>query len=155
MEQKEYQLGQAQQKPMRGPMGGRHGPGGMARGGEKPKNLVGTWKKLLAHCKQYQAVMAAALVCAVLGTVLTLMGPDRLSAMTEVITAGVTPDTEVLADFAQAVGTQLSENLAELAGKMGQNLASPAPRELTYNGVTLSVQDQAEGLTALSAMSGE
>ena len=155
MEQKEYQLGQAQQRPMRGPMGGRHGPGGMARGGEKPKNLVGTWKKLLAHCKQYRAVMAAALVCAVLGTVLTLMGPDRLSAMTEVITAGVTPDTEVLADFSQAVGTQMSENLAELAGKIGQNLASPAPRELTYNGVTLSVQDQAEGLTALSAMSGE
>ena len=155
MEQKEYQLGQAQQKPMRGPMGGRHGPGGMARGDEKPENLVGTWKKLLAHCKQYRAVMAAALVCAVLGTVLTLMGPDRLSAMTEVITAGVTPDTEVLADFSQAVGTQMSENLAELAGKMGQNLASPAPRELTYNGVTLSVQDQAEGLTALSAMSGE
>ena len=155
MEQKEYQLGQAQQRPMRGPMGGRHGLGGMARSGEKPKNLVGTWKKLLAHCKQYRAVMAAALVCAVLGTVLTLMGPDRLSAMTEVITAGVTPDTEVLADFSQAVGTRLSENLAELAGQMGQNLASPAPRELTYNGVTLSVQDQAEGLTALSAMSGE
>ena len=155
MEQKEYQLGQAQQKPMRGPMGGRHGPGGMARGGEKPKDLFGTWKKLLAHCKQYRAVMAAALVCAILGTALTLAGPDRLSDMTEVITAGVTPDTEVLSDLTQTMGTQLSENLAELAGEMGQNLASPAPGELTYNGVTLPVQDQAEALAALSAMGGE
>ena len=92
MENKEYKLGSAS-APRRGP--GGHGPGGP--GGEKAKDLIGTWKKLLGYCRKYIAVIVIALLCAAIGTVLTLVGPDMLSDMTDTITGGVKPDTEKLA----------------------------------------------------------
>lgn len=83
MENKEYKLGQNKQPPKhKGPF---PGPGN----GEKAKDFVGTWKKLLAYCKQYHIGMIAALLCAVGGTVLTLMGPDKLSEITDLITDGI------------------------------------------------------------------
>lgn len=86
MEKKEYELGQAQNRPMRR---GPGGPGGRMARGEKPKDLVGTWKKLLVYCKKYIALMVVALLCAVGGTVLTLIGPDKLSEITKYIQAGL------------------------------------------------------------------
>ena len=86
MEKKEYEFGQAQQRPMRR---GPGGPGGRMRAGEKPKDLVGTWKKLLLYCRKYIAFIVIALVCAIGGTVLTLLGPDKLSEITKYIQAGL------------------------------------------------------------------
>jgi ATP-binding cassette subfamily B protein len=64
-------------------MGGR-------RNMEKPVNgVAGTWKKLLGYCGKYMKWIVVALVCAVCGTILTLMGPDRLSEMTDCITEGL------------------------------------------------------------------
>jgi ATP-binding cassette subfamily B protein len=57
---------------------------------EKPKDLVGTWRKLFDYCNKYIAGIILALVCATLGTILTLMGPDKLSQMTDCITEGIT-----------------------------------------------------------------
>jgi ATP-binding cassette subfamily B protein len=57
---------------------------------EKPKDLVGTWRKLFNYCNKYIAGIILALVCATLGTILTLMGPDKLSQMTDCITEGIT-----------------------------------------------------------------
>ena len=39
---------------------------------EKPKDLVGTWKKLLGYCRKYLVILVIALVCAAAGTVCTL-----------------------------------------------------------------------------------
>ncbi len=87
MEKKEYELGQARAaRPMRR---GPGGPGGRMAAGEKPKDLIGTWKKLLGYCKKYIAFIIVALVCAVCGTVLTLLGPDKLSEITKYIQAGL------------------------------------------------------------------
>lgn len=82
MENKDYKLGQANTQ-RRGP----GGPGGPS--GEKAKDLVGTWKKLFGYCRKYVAVVVIALICAAAGTVLTLMGPDKLSDMTDTITDGI------------------------------------------------------------------
>jgi ATP-binding cassette subfamily B protein len=57
---------------------------------EKPKDLVGTWRKLFNYCNKYIAGIILALVCATIGTILTLMGPDKLSQMTDCITEGIT-----------------------------------------------------------------
>ena len=73
MERKEYTFGQNQQRPM------RRGPGGRMGGGEKAKDFVGTWKKLLLYCRRYASVFAVAIVCAIGGTILQLLGPDKLS----------------------------------------------------------------------------
>ncbi len=87
MEKKEYEFGQARTKaPMRR---GPGGPGGRMAPGEKPKDLIGTWKKLLGYCKKYIAFIIVALLCAIGGTVLTLLGPDKLSDITKYIQQGL------------------------------------------------------------------
>ncbi len=91
-------------------------PGGPAAPGrgEKPKDLIGTWKKLLAYCRKYLPVLILALICAVGSTVLTLAGPDKLSDMTDTITEGVSPDIEKLQQIGTAVTEQISSNTQSL-----------------------------------------
>jgi ATP-binding cassette subfamily B protein len=55
----------------------------------KSADLIGTWKKLFGYCRKYMVGIVLALTCAVCGTVLTLMGPDKLSQMTDCITEGL------------------------------------------------------------------
>lgn len=73
------------------PGGPGHGPGGPGGpgGGEKAKNFVGIWKKLLNYSKKYHAAIIIALICAIGGTVLTILGPDKLSQMTNLIKDGI------------------------------------------------------------------
>lgn len=61
------------------------------RGGavEKAKDFKGTWGKLLRSCRRYWGFMLLALIAAAGGTVLTLLGPDKLSELTKVITDGI------------------------------------------------------------------
>lgn len=70
----------------RGPM---DGPPGMGSGGEKAKDFKGTWSKLIRYCKDEMPVIIAALVIAALGTVLQIIGPDRLKDMTNEIAKGL------------------------------------------------------------------
>ena len=83
MAKDEYELGQAKTGPRRarGPMG--RGPA------EKAGDFKGTWKKLLAYNKKYVPAIFAALVAAGIGTVLTIIGPDKLKELTNVITEGL------------------------------------------------------------------
>ena len=83
MEKKEY-------KPVRGHAGMPGGPHG-ARGGEKAKDLVGIWKKLLGYCRKYLVISVIAILCSAIGTVLMLIGPDKLSELTDTITEGIMP----------------------------------------------------------------
>lgn len=85
MENKEYTPGQ--NRP--GRRGGMRGPG-MGRGpAEKASDFKGTWSKLISYCKSYLPVVIIALICAAGGTVLTLLGPDKLSEMTKEIGKGL------------------------------------------------------------------
>ncbi|MGN0203794.1 MAG: ABC transporter ATP-binding protein [Coprococcus sp.] len=56
---------------------------------ERSRDFKGTWKKLLRYCSKYMAAIVIALLCAVGGTVLTLLGPDKLSDLTKGITDGI------------------------------------------------------------------
>ena len=69
--------------------GGMRGPGMGRRPAEKSKDFKGTWMKIIRYCKRYLAVIVVALICAVAGTVLTILGPDKLSDLTKVITEGI------------------------------------------------------------------
>lgn len=83
--------------------GGPGGPKGAA--GEKPKDFKQTWKKLLVFCKKYWVLMIISLICAGAGTVLTLLGPDKLSEMTKVITEGLMTGIDM--DGVKAIGFTL------------------------------------------------
>lgn len=73
-------------RPGRGPMGGGHGLG---RPVEKPKNFKATMAKLIRYCKKYLPAIIVALVTAVAGTVLQIIGPDKLKDMTNEIAKGL------------------------------------------------------------------
>ena len=78
----------AERGGMGGPGGG--GPGrGLSMPVEKPKDFNATMKKLLAYCKQYLVPILIALVAAVGGTILPLVGPDRLKTLTNEIMKGL------------------------------------------------------------------
>ena len=69
----------------RGPMGGPHR--GMA---SKEKYAFSvTWGKLIRYCKKYWLPIVVALCAAVGGTVFTILGPDRISEMTDIIMRGM------------------------------------------------------------------
>lgn len=74
----------------RGP-GGPGGPGGGPMGGmvEKPKDFKKTWVRLIAYSHRYAPVMIIALVLACVGTILQIVGPDRLKVMTNEIMKGL------------------------------------------------------------------
>lgn len=78
---------------------------GMRRNTEKPKNFKETWKKLILYMKKYFAAFGVAIVCAIAGTVFTLIGPDKLSDMTKVITDGLATGIDL--DAVKKIGLTL------------------------------------------------
>lgn len=87
MKRDNYEMGKNRPMPMRGPHGGP--PGGSGRVFEKSKDFKGTWIKILKYIKRYLPAIITALVCALAGTALTLIGPDKLSELTDLIKEGV------------------------------------------------------------------
>lgn len=67
----------------------RPGPGPRHRAPEKAKDTKGTWIKIIKYCRRYWPGMIVAIFTAGIGTVLTLLGPDKLSDLTKLITEGM------------------------------------------------------------------
>ena len=70
-------------RPNRGPMAGAGAPT------EKAKDTKKSVKKLLLYCQPHYLLIAFALIFSIVGTILTLIGPDKLSEVTDLITAGL------------------------------------------------------------------
>ncbi len=66
----------------------RRGANGAMAPAEKYK-FSATWGKLIRYCKKYWLPVLVALVAAVGGTVFTILGPDRISELTDIITNGM------------------------------------------------------------------
>ncbi|UQZ36802.1 ABC transporter [Paenibacillus sp. PK3_47] len=56
---------------------------------QKNKEQNNTWSKLLNYCRSHIPIILIAVISAAAGTVLTLLGPDKLSEMTDLITEGL------------------------------------------------------------------
>lgn len=63
-------------------------PGAMGAA-EKPADFLATSLKILRYGKKYLPVIILAVLCAAVGTVLTLVGPGKLSDMTDLISQGL------------------------------------------------------------------
>lgn len=57
--------------------------------GEKPHNFKESMMKLARYAKSDMPLFAIAFICAILGSVLNLLGPGKLSDITDTITAGL------------------------------------------------------------------
>lgn len=68
---------------------------GRPRGGNKPLNknekysFEESWGKLLIYTKEHYITIIIALLAAMGGSIFTILGPDKLSAMTDVIVEGI------------------------------------------------------------------
>jgi len=80
--------------------GGRPGgPGGRHQGG-KAKSFKDAWRKMLAYMRPYAVAIIVASVLVIIGTALTVIGPDKLSEITNLIYGGMTTGSFDLAGVA-------------------------------------------------------
>ena len=61
----------------------------------KSKNFAKSLKQILHYCRPFWVPVGIALLCAMGGTILTLLGPDRLSDMTDLIGEGILGDLDM------------------------------------------------------------
>ena len=72
------------------PTARRGGPGGHgAMVVEKPKNFKEAWGKMIRYAKPQLPAIVIAMLCALIGTVISLVGPGQIQKITDLITAGV------------------------------------------------------------------
>ena len=67
---------------------GMGGPRGVIT--EKSDNFGATWKKMIAYAKPQMPATVIAMTCAVIGTIISLIGPKQIKKITDLITQGVT-----------------------------------------------------------------
>ncbi|MFS0781204.1 ABC transporter ATP-binding protein [Bacillus sp. 1P06AnD] len=68
----------------------KHQMDGSSANGEQAGSFKETWGRLIAYCKPYLPVIILAFALAITGTIFTIIGPDKLSEMTDHVTAGLT-----------------------------------------------------------------
>lgn len=94
MSRNEYQVGDMKQNATvsRGfGMGGGRGMGG----GEKANNFGKAIGELACYCKKYIPAIVAAIILAVAGSVLNIIGPGKLSDITDLITEGLFTEIDI------------------------------------------------------------
>ena len=85
-------------------------PRPMGRVDEKSKDFVGSIKRLLTNLKPWKILMGLAVTLAFLSAILSLTAPNKLSSLTDVITEGIKPNTEVLQTVIEKIGTNFNED---------------------------------------------
>ncbi len=67
-------------------MGGRRGMRGLV---EKPKNFKLAWRKLITYCRPYLPAIIISLLAAAVGSLLQIIGPDKLKEITNLVAGGL------------------------------------------------------------------
>ena len=62
---------------------------------EKPKNFSASWKRLIQYAKPQMPAAVIALAFAAIGSILSLLGPSQISAMTNAIQKGLTAEMDL------------------------------------------------------------
>lgn len=123
-------------------MHGRKGGPGMGGPADRSKDFKGAWMNLLRYCKKEWPVIGFALGCAMVGTILTLIGPDRLSDLTDLIQDGIMTGIDlhaiakigILLAILYAISAILSTIqgwiMATVTQKISKNLRSDISRKI-------------------------
>lgn len=93
----------------RAPRGPR-GPGGM-RGnpGEKAKDFKSAIKRLFKELRSFRVLIAIALILAALGSVLSILSPNRLSDLTDEISKGLVVNEDNIEKLSSSITKSLSQ----------------------------------------------
>ena len=76
---------------------------------EKSKNFKGSITRLIGNLKPWKYFMIFALVLAMISSILSLVAPNKLSDLTDTITAGISLKEEKL----EEIGTKIGDNFSE------------------------------------------
>ena len=125
-----------------------HGPGPH----EKPKDLQGTWRKIIGYNRKDGTLLIIALCCAVVATVFTLIGPNKLGDLTDLITEGIRPDTEVLEETVEASTENIQTNIETLASGISANMQDTEAIQENMQKAMASGALSQEDLAALQTM---
>lgn len=115
-------------------------PRPMHAANEKSKDFVGSIKRLLSNLKPWKVLMTIAIILAFSSAILSLTAPNKLSSLTDVITSGIRPNTEVL----QEVVTKITDNFS------GEAMSEKTMLILTSEDI--SIEDKTTYQTFLNKM---
>ena len=103
---------------------------GNARGKiEKPKDLKSSIKRLTKELKDFKLLIGLSIVLAILGSILTIITPNKLSDMVDEISLGIRPRVE---------------NIEPIAKNIQKGMKNRKLDPITIDGVEISVEDQME-----------
>mgnify|MGYP003282534884 FL=1 len=103
---------------------------GNARGKiEKPKDLKSSIKRLTKELKDFKLLIGLSIVLAILGSILTIITPNKLSDMVDEISLGIRPRVE---------------NIEPIAKNIQKGMKNRGLVSITIDGVEISVEDQME-----------
>ena len=77
--------------------------------GEKAKDFQGAMKRLFKELKTFKILISIALVLAVLGSVLSIIAPNKLSELTDEISEGLVVNKDNLETLSKKVKDNLNE----------------------------------------------
>lgn len=106
-----------------------HGP---MRVSEKPKDFVGSIKKLMKSLSSFKVLIFIALVLAALSSILSLIAPNKLSDLTDEITKGITINTSNMKELEE----DLTKNISDIGNILGINLDEKIIYRVNSSGIS-------------------
>lgn len=106
-----------------------HGP---MRVSEKPKDFMGSIKKLMKSLSSFKILIFIALVLAALSSILSLIAPNKLSDLTDEITKGITINTSNMKELEE----DLTKNISDIENILGINLDEKMIYRVNSSGIS-------------------
>lgn len=106
-----------------------HGP---MRVSEKPKDFMGSIKKLMKSLSSFKVLIFIALVLAALSSILSLIAPNKLSDLTDEITKGITINTSNMKELED----DLTKNISDIGNILGVNLDEKMIYRVNSSGIS-------------------
>lgn len=106
-----------------------HGP---MRVSEKPKDFMGSIKKLMKSLSSFKVLIFIALVLAALSSILSLIAPNKLSDLTDEITKGITINTSNMKELEE----DLTKNISDIGNILGINLDEKIIYRVNSSGIS-------------------
>lgn len=106
-----------------------HGP---MRVSEKPKDFMGSIKKLMKSLSSFKVLIFIALVLATLSSILSLIAPNKLSDLTDEITKGITINTSNMKELEE----DLTKNISDIGNILDINLDEKMIYRVNSSGIS-------------------
>ena len=106
-----------------------HGP---MRVSEKPKDFMGSIKKLMKSLSSFKVLIFIALVLAALSSILSLIAPNKLSDLTDEITKGITINASNMKELEE----DLTKNISDIGNILGINLDEKMIYRVNSSGIS-------------------